>query len=351
MFKNVVGLFSAITTISAPENGNNITVVEVDNTSTLSITSGVFFEGGNGTLSSTPDTFVYHNRVRVPSNSAISSNVTAIFHTPGSFANRSDIRVCYRNKVLIARRILATILLTNTETTRTKRFAHETFMGNGVKLDRTRTLNKLLRTGDFSRLDLTHKNVHKGLSEDVETICSDLYSIVAKVCTTVSFPSRSLGRCSHRSVYTLMSDAIQGVSGLSTACHAKHTISRKVPAIVYKHAGTKGDSICGTVINCSTTVIASVRKAAQSILHRSTSLNGAALLLYSATNVQRAPSAIRDVNVRHTLHRVSDTRLILTIFSDSSRLNRSSATLTRHLYTSNGTIVTLLGGSSLATGT
>lgn len=109
--------------------------------------------------------------------------------------------------------------------------------------------------------------------------------------------------------------------------------------------GTNGSALVGLLTKHRGDVIASVTNAAHSVIRRDIQLNDVALHLDSATNVHRDSSAIRTVNVHHTLSGVRSTRLIVTIFSGDHPLSRGSLGLVRGYH--NGGTITTIGGVSL----
>ncbi len=133
--------------------------------------------------------------------------------------------------------------------------------------------------------------------------------------------------------------------GLLHSCSANEVLQRKVSATVINGPGINGSALVGQLLKSRHSVIASVTKAAQSIIRRSIQLNRIALELDSATNVESSDSLIRTVNISETETGLDRTRLILTMFSNDHPLSSRSGRLLR-LVGGHGALM-VVGGSSL----
>lgn len=173
---------SAITTVDATRNRNNVNIVEVSNSSTLQVTSGVFGSISNGGIARVGNCATSFKGVS-RSNRSVSRTITLIFGTPRDCANRSIIRLSYRNKLCVAGEILHTILGTNTIPTRTKRFAGQTFLGNGVSLARTRTMVSVVDTGDENTTESTLYMGRNTLHGGVSNMGGSLLSVTTRLST------------------------------------------------------------------------------------------------------------------------------------------------------------------------
>lgn len=126
------------------------------------------------------------------------------------------------------------------------------------------------------------------------------------------------------------------------------TVARKARATVINEPGINGSALVGVLAKARGSVMASITNAAHSVIRRAIAVNGIALHLTSATNLHRASSAIRDVNIRQTGEGVTTTGLVVTIFSSSYILSSRSERVFS-LY-SNGDYLTIVGGASLRPG-
>lgn len=135
---------------------------------------------------------------------------------------------------------------------------------------------------------------------------------------------------------------------LLSDCSYNRTMGGNVSAMVTNEPGMKGDALVGLLSKCRGDVMASVPKAAESVIRSAMAINSIILGLDSATKLHSARSAIRGVNISETEGELRRYNLLLTIFSGDERLSRSSCTLVR----STGLIpsVTIVGGASLSGG-
>lgn len=339
---------SAVTTVTATVSPSKVKVVEVDKSSTLSMVSEVCGDGGGGGGVDTYRSRAVRCKFVCSNSRGVSRIVILLVGTPGACAERSAIRVSYRNNICIVGEILRTMVGGKTEPTRPKRFAGETFLGNEVSLSRTRSIVSMVGSGGSFTLGDSLDRLNKTILKDVERVERRLLRRVTFVRSTLSSPRRvSLSNCP-RGLHTVISGRCIRVSNLLGASSGKEVLGRKVGAMVVKGPGTKGSSLLGILIKASETVIASVTKAAESILRRRVGVNKVALGLISATNVEDARSIIRGVNIGGTVRRTGRTSLVVCIISSSITLSSGSCSVVGFVG-SGGTIV-LLGGSSLTSG-
>lgn len=334
---------SAVTTVSANVAGSKVKVMEVDKDRTLRVTSHMCGKGR--AVARIPARAVRCKRM-VSKSRAISRMLIVIVHKSHAFAKRSAIRVGYRNKACIMDEILRAILGTKTEPTRPKRFAGETFLGNGVSLSRTRTIVSIVASRGRCTLRDSVDRLGKDIGGEVGRVHRGVVCRATFVRATLSSPRRvDISKC-NRILGRTTRRIVKRLGRLVSSSSSKEVVGRKVRAMVLKGPGTKGSSLLGVLTNRSHTVIASVRKAAESILRRRVHLRKLALGVVSATKVHRASSVIRGVNISGTGRCTGRTSLVVCIMSTSEGLSRGS----RGVFSlvCSGEAIVLLGGSSLS---
>lgn len=266
-------------------------------------------------------------------------------HKPQACAKRSAVRVSYRNNILTVGGMLRAILGGKTVVTRPKRFAGHTFLGKEVSLSRTRTIVSIVRSGGRCSLGGSMKRLGNSIQGGMRRVERGLLCRVTCVRSTLSSPRRcSLAKCSRR-LRRVMTRRGRGVRGLLGATKSKGVVRRNVQAIVLNGPGTKGSSLLGLLLKRSETVIASVTKAAESMLRRCVGLRKVALGVTSATKVHRARSVMRGVNMSGTGRVTTSTSLVLCIMSSSMPLSRGSRRVVGVLR--RGGAVILCDGASL----
>lgn len=172
----------AVTTVSANLTTKNVKVIEVSNRGTLGMTSDVFGAMRNvrlGGLDNCGTTF----KQMFFSKGPVSRTITLMFETPGDCANRSIIRVSYRNNLCVAGRILETTLGGNTIPTRPKRFAGHTFLGKGASLAGTRTIVNVVSTRNGRTNRTTFSTLRNTLCGRVRGVASILLGVGTTLTT------------------------------------------------------------------------------------------------------------------------------------------------------------------------
>lgn len=279
----------------------------------------------------------------------VSRIVISLVLTPGAFAERSIIRVGYRNKVITAGQVLRLLLMGKTELTRPNRFAGHTFLRKEVSLARTRSIVSLVETGASHSVGVTLGRLSNGLSRLVSSLEGSVLSILTRIRIGVSCP-----RCSsiRRVAAGLLGRGTvrvgRHVRRLLGATSRKGVVHRKLTATLIKHPGINGSDLLGRLLRRSGTVIASITNAAHSIVRRCIGISNIPLGLVSATNVERASSGIRGVKIRHSGGTVRRSSLILLILGTTRDLAGRSLRLVE-LAGSGGQVV-VLGGASLRRG-
>lgn len=307
--RGVVGR-SAVYTVTATRK-KTVKDVHISNPSTVAVARHVFAPiGMKGRLSSGGPCALAFKRVRGRGR-VISRMLIDLFHTPRSCAKRSDARVAYRNSACVLRRIVRLLVGGNYHVTRPKRCARETFLGNGVSLDRTRTITSLVTSASTTARHLTVDRVHNNFDGRLTSLHKGLLSFASVVRLRLSFDRRSIRFTSHSTLHRLTSKVRRIVAHLIRSFDMKGTVGGNIPMTVVNRAGTKGSALLGILLGRSGTVIDSVRNAAHSIVRSAMGVNNVAFHFVSATKVHRAGSAVRDLNVRHAFRGLSRTRVIL----------------------------------------
>lgn len=286
--------------------------VHISKPSTVRVASHVFAPTqGKGGLGSTGPCALAFNRVR-RRRGVVSRMLMDLFHTPRSCANRSDARVVYRNSDCVLRGILRLLVNGNYHLTTPNRCARQTFLNNGVSLDRTRTITSLVTSASTTARHLTVDRVHNKFDGRLTSLHSRLLRFASLVRLRLSFDSRRRLRfTSHSRLYLLTSNVRRMVSHLMRSFDMNGTVGGNIPMTVVNRAGTNGSALLGTLLGRRQTVMDSVRKAAHSIVRSAIGLNKVAFQFVSATNVHRAGSAVRGLKVRQAFRGLRRTRVIL----------------------------------------
>lgn len=339
------GVRAAVTTVSATVDTSKVKVVHVDNRGTVSIVSHVCESGNKGGGVGRIPARAVRCKCVCSKRRLVSRILMVVVRTPEAFAKRSAMRVSYRNNMCTVREILSAILGGNTRVTRPKRFAGHTFLGKQVSLSRTRTIVSIVRTGGRCTLHDSVSRLENSIRGTVQSVERGLVCGVTCVRSTLSSPRRvDLSKCPRR-LLRIISGRRGRIGHLLGASSSKGVVRRKVRAIVLKGPGTKGSSLLGLLVKRGQTVIASVTKAAESVLRRCVALRKVSLGVVSATKVQRAGSVIRGVKMSETERVTRGTSLVLCMISSSIPLSRGSRRVVRVL--AKGGTVVLCGGASL----
>lgn len=231
----------------------------------------------------------------------LSRKVTLCFPGPRSFANRSILRLRKRNNPIIVSVLVGHVLgVSKVHPTQPNRFSRETFLGSGVSLTRTRTVTSLVSTDSRRTTGSTLGSLRNIFSGGVGALMRSLVCLQVCIRTTVSFPRRRVSFLTSNGIDNSLRKVVSGLGTIHRRTGRKTVVHRKVGIIVTKHPGTNGSDLLGTLSNGSDTVIASVTKAAHSMLERRVRVSNVPLRVVSATNLHRTSSRMRHVNVRQT---------------------------------------------------
>lgn len=298
--------------MSATPKTKKVTIVHVSKPRTVTVYGAVFMpHATKGNLLSRGTCALHCNDVE-HNRRLVSRILVTLFHTPRSFANRSAMRVAYRNSICVRRRVVRLLVRENYHSTLPNRCARHTFVGNGVSLDRTRTITSLVTSASTNRRHLTLGRVHNNFDRRLGGLHRRLLRVASLVRLRLSFDSRRRLRfTSHDRLDALTTRVRAIVSHLTGSFDMKGTVGGNVPMTVVNRAGTKGSALLGILLGRSGTVIDSVRNAAHSIVRSAVGVKKVAFHFVSATNVHRARSTVRDVNVRQAFRGLSRTSVIL----------------------------------------
>ncbi len=312
---SLVSAGRAVTTVTATPNVNNVTMVHMDNPGTCPVIGHLFHAVGGRPTSSRhrrPNGFRCNGVISPSSNSIVSSMIIACFHGPRDCANRSAVRVSYRNSSCVRRAVLRLLVTRNTHLTSQNRFAHRTFLGNGVSLSRTRTVTSLVGTRAGAARAVTLGRVHKRVAAGLSRLHSRLLGVYSLLRLRLSFNSRSSLRFTSHARLGRLTRAVRGrVRQLRGDFATNGTVGGNVPVTVVKRPGTNGSALLGRLLNSGHTVIDPVPNAAHSAVRSALGVGNMACHVVSATNLHRAASRVRGLNVRLTCRAVRGTRVIL----------------------------------------
>ncbi len=310
---SVTGPRRAVYTVTATPK-KTVNIVHISNPRTLRVASHVFasISDSTGSLSSEGSRALAFKHVRAPGNRAVSRILIDLFGAPRSCANRSDIRVSYRNSSCVLRRIVRLLVRRKYGVTNPNRFARQTFLGKGLSLDRTRTMTSLVSSSSTAARHVTVGRVHNKFDGRLSVLHRGLLRLASLVRLRLSFDSRRRLRfTSHARLRRVTGTVRAIVDHLIRSFDVNGTLGGNVPITVVKRAGTKGSALLGTLLGRRGTVIDSVRNAAHSIVRSAVGLKNVAFHFVSATNVHRARSRVRGVKVSHDFSGLRRTRVIL----------------------------------------
>lgn len=301
---------SAVYTVTATRK-KTVKDVHISNPRTVAVANHVFAPtGSKGLLDRRGPCALAFNQV-CGKRRVVSRILIDLFQTPRSCAKRSDARVAYRKSSCVLRRIVRLLVGGKYHVTRPKRCARQTFLGNGVSLDRTRTITSLVTSSSTTARHLTLDRVQNNFDGRLAALHRGLLGFASVVRLRLSFDRRSMRFTSHSTLHQLTSRVRRIVTHLTGSFDMKGIVGGNMPMTVVKRAGTKGSALLGILLGRSGTVMDSVRNAAQSIVRSAIGVNNVAFHFVSATNVQRADSAVRDLNVRQAFRGLSRTRVML----------------------------------------
>lgn len=310
---------STISAISTAFGKGGIAVIRMSGDDSIDILSKVFKPMGNKKITDfEPNTLVYGDIYK--DGKVIDRGMAVYFKAPKSYTGENSAEIHCHGGILLSQMVLEATFLAGAKPAAPGEFTQRAFLSGKMGLSQAESVIDLIDAQSESKVLLAASQADGRLSKRVNSIYSELMTIVSSIYAYIDYPDEDLTDISVED----MKKGLQGVKNaletLKKTYKTGKAVCEGLNTVIVGKPNTGKSSLLNMLLGEERAIVTSIAGTTRDTVEETVSAGKVLLRLCDTAGIRDSDDEVEEIGVRKALEKLENSELILAVFDGSNSL-------------------------------
>ena len=309
---------TTIAAISTPPGKGGVAVIRISGPDAFSIGKKIFRPRGRLPLEQRPPRMQIWGDI-LYNNEEIDDGMFTYFKAPNSYTGEDIVEISCHGGVLVSAKVLESAFIAGAVAADKGEFTKRAFVNGKLSLTETEAIGLLLEAQSDAQMKLSGRRSRTKLSEVIETLRSEMTSLLGSVYARIDYPDEDLGEFGDEESAKIISDIIVKLDKLIATYKTGRAVKDGIDTVICGKPNVGKSTLYNLLLGEDAAIVTDIPGTTRDVLERKVPLGICLLHLYDTAGIRDGEvDAVEKIGILRSKEKMEKSELIFALF-DSSR--------------------------------
>lgn len=328
---------NVIAAISTPPGKGGVAVIRMSGSGSLDIAKRVFQPISKKEIDDYPPRTQIYGYI-ICNEEKIDDGMLAFFPSPHSYTGEDTVEISCHGGILITRTVLEALFAAGAVAAGPGEFTERAFIGGKLSLTEAEAIGTLLEATSHEQIKLSASPARAKLNEAVESIRSDLISIMSSIYARIDYPDEDLGEFSDTETADRLRVTRDALNRLIDTYRTGRAINEGISTVICGKPNVGKSTLYNLLVGEDAAIVTDVAGTTRDILERTVSLGRVTLRITDTAGVHSGEDVdkVERIGIGRSKDKITSSELILAIFDLSREFDEADRELIEEIAKADG---------------
>ena len=328
---------NVIAAISTPPGKGGVAVIRMSGSGSLDIAKRVFQPISKKEIDDYPPRTQIYGYI-IYNEEKIDDGMLTFFPAPRSYTGEDTVEISTHGGILITRTVLEALFAAGAVAAGPGEFTERAFIGGKLSLTEAEAIGTLLEATSHEQIKLSASPARAKLNEAVESIRSDLISIMSSIYARIDYPDEDLGEFSDTETADRLRVTRDALNRLIDTYRTGRAINEGISTVICGKPNVGKSTLYNLLVGEDAAIVTDVAGTTRDILERTVSLGRVTLRITDTAGVRSGEDVdkVERIGIGRSKDKITSSELILAIFDLSREFDDADRELINEISKADG---------------
>ncbi len=337
--------FDTIAAISTPRGKGGIAVIRISGSEALDVAERFFkAKSGKALRDVRPSSAVYGDIFDGASfDFPIDDGLATVFFAPRSFTGEDTVEISCHGGCYITEKVLSSAIASGARLARRGEFTRRAFINGRIRLEEAEAIGGILDAETDAQVKLFSKGSASALSSAVDSIKSDILSMLTELYAKIDYPEEDLSGIPRDELPKRIGSLLERCERLKATYKTGYAVTKGIKTVICGRANAGKSTLYNALLGYEAAIVTDIEGTTRDVLEHTLSLGDLTLRLYDTAGLRSdATDKAELIGIERTRRALGDAELIFAVFDSSAPLTEQDRELIRELRDTDKTVISVL---------
>ena len=339
---------NVIAAISTPPGKGGVAVIRMSGKGAFEVAERVFQPISGKSIYDYPARTQIYGYI-IYNEEKIDDGMMTLFPGPRSYTGEDTVEISCHGGILVTRTVLEALLANGAVPAEAGEFTRRAFINGKLSLSEAEAIGTLLEATGREQMRLSASPARARLQEAIESIRSDLVSLMSSIYARIDYPEEDLGEFTDEETVDALRKTKAKLTRLIDTYRTGRAINEGISTVICGKPNVGKSTLYNLLIGEDAAIVTDIAGTTRDILEKTVSLGRVTLKITDTAGVHSGEGIdkVEMIGIGRSKDRITSSELILAVFDLSRELDESDRELIEQISRADGYKICVLNKCDL----